>query len=96
MVTRMIELRRGKMDEASCRKALQQTNYFGTMLVQMGYADGLLGGATYSTADTVRPALQLVEGRTWKLDCFQLLRFGKGGRTAVYGRLLHQYQSERG
>lgn len=61
MVTRMIELRRGKMDEAACRKALQQTNYFGTMLVQMGYADGLLGGATYSTADTVRPALQLVK-----------------------------------
>ena len=36
-------------------------NYFGTMLVKMGKADALLGGATYSTADTVRPALQLVK-----------------------------------
>ncbi len=27
----------------------------------MGEADGLLGGATYSTADTVRPALQLIK-----------------------------------
>ena len=32
------------------------------MLVKMGYAaDCLLGGATYSTADTVRPALQLIK-----------------------------------
>ena len=77
MVTRMIELRRGKMDEASCRKALQQTNYFGTMLVQMGYADGLLGGATYSTADTVRPALQLVKaapGNSIVSSCFVLVK----------------------
>lgn len=61
MVMKMVELRRGKLDAERCRKALQSTNYFGTMLVQMGYADGLLGGATYSTADTVRPALQLVK-----------------------------------
>ena len=77
MVTRMIELRRGKMDETSCRKALQQTNYFGTMLVQMGYADGLLGGATYSTADTVRPALQLVKaapGNSIVSSCFVLVK----------------------
>ena len=56
MVRKMVELRRGKMDEEKVRTALKSTNYFGTMLVQMGYADGLLGGATYSTADTVRPA----------------------------------------
>ena len=40
--------------------ALHKGNYFGTMLVKMGVADCLLGGATYSTADTVRPALQLI------------------------------------
>lgn len=61
MVSKMVELRRGKMDEEACRKALYQTNYFGTMYVKMGGADGLLGGATYSTADTVRPALQLIK-----------------------------------
>lgn len=61
MAIKMVELRRGKLDMERCRKALESTNYFGTMLVQMGYADGLLGGATYSTADTVRPALQLVK-----------------------------------
>ena len=56
MVALMVELRKGKMTEEDCRKALSQANYFGTMLVKMGYADALLGGATYSTADTVRPS----------------------------------------
>ncbi len=60
MVEKMVELRKGKMSAEDCRKALSKGNYFGTMLVKMGFADSLLGGATYSTADTVRPALQLV------------------------------------
>lgn len=63
-VAKMVELRKGKMDEEACRKALSKSNYFGTMLVKMGFADGLVGGATYSTADTVRPALQLVKTKS--------------------------------
>ena len=63
MVAYMVELRKGKMTEDECRAALQKSNYFGTMLVKMGKADALLGGATYSTADTVRPALQIVKTR---------------------------------
>lgn len=61
MVEKMVELRKGKMTEEQVRGLLKQANYFGTMLVQMGKADCLLGGATYSTADTVRPALQLIK-----------------------------------
>ena len=61
MVQTLVELRKGKMSEEDCRKNLKKGNYFGTMLVKMGYADALLGGATYSTADTVRPALQIVK-----------------------------------
>lgn len=61
MVEKMVELRKGKMTEEQVRKALEGANYFGTMLVKMGKADCLLGGATYSTADTVRPALQLIK-----------------------------------
>ncbi|MCQ2447684.1 MAG: phosphate acetyltransferase, partial [Oscillibacter sp.] len=61
MVQTLVELRKGKMTEEECRKLLKQGNYFGTMLVKMGYADALLGGATYSTADTVRPALQIIK-----------------------------------
>ncbi|HIW60478.1 MAG TPA: phosphate acetyltransferase [Candidatus Anaerobutyricum avicola] len=61
MVEEMVNLRKGKMTEEQVRSALKQGNYFGTMLVKMGKADCLLGGATYSTADTVRPALQLIK-----------------------------------
>ena len=77
MVAKMVELRKGKMSEEECRKALFSGNYFGTMLVKMGYADSLLGGATYSTADTVRPALQIVKTRKGAhlvSSCFILAR----------------------
>ncbi|MGI6722644.1 MAG: phosphate acetyltransferase [Anaerovoracaceae bacterium] len=77
MVAKMVELRKGKMDENQCRDALQKGNYFGTMLVKMGVADALLGGATYSTADTVRPALQLIKtkpGNKSVSSCFILTR----------------------
>ena len=61
MVDKMVELRKGKMTKEECQELLKKSNYFGTMLVKMGKADSLLGGATYSTADTVRPALQIVK-----------------------------------
>lgn len=61
MVQEMVALRKGKMTEDQVRECLKAGNYFGTMLVKMGKADCLLGGATYSTADTVRPALQLIK-----------------------------------
>ena len=77
MVEKMVALRKGKMTAEECRAALAKGNYFGTMLVKLGYADALLGGATYSTADTVRPALQLVKtkpGAHLVSSCFILVR----------------------
>ena len=77
MVETMVALRKGKMSAEDCRKNLQKGNYFGTMLVKMGKADCLLGGATYSTADTVRPALQLIKtkpGSTLVSSCFIMVR----------------------
>ena len=77
MVDTMVELRKGKMSAEDCRAALAKSNYFGTMLVKMGLADALLGGATYSTADTVRPALQLVKtkkGANLVSSCFIMVR----------------------
>ena len=77
MVKTMFELRKGKMSEEDCRANLQKGNYFGTMLVKMGVADALLGGATYSTADTVRPALQVIKtkpGNSIVSSCFIMVR----------------------
>ena len=73
----MVELRKGKMTDEQFRDALSKGNYFGTMLVKMGKADCLLGGATYSTADTVRPALQLIKckpGISSVSSCFIMMR----------------------
>jgi len=86
MVALMVELRKGKMTEEQCRAALKKGNYFGTMLVKMGYADSLLGGATYSTADTVRPALQIIKtkpGSKIVSSCFILVRPSATGEREV-------------
>ena len=77
MVNTMVELRKGKQSAEECTALLKKSNYFGTMLVKMGKADCLLGGATYSTADTVRPALQLIKtkpGAHLVSSCFILVR----------------------
>ena len=78
MVELFLELRKGKgITEEEARQTLLSANYFGTMLVKMGIADSLLGGATYSTADTVRPALQLIKtkpGNSVVSSCFILVR----------------------
>ena len=86
MVETMVELRKGKMTPEQCRDALLQANYFGTMLVKMGYADALLGGATYSTADTVRPALQIIKtkpGSKIVSSCFIMVRDSATGNREV-------------
>ena len=86
MVEEMVALRKGKMTADECRATLLQANYFGTMLVKMGYADALLGGATYSTADTVRPALQLVKTKPQNKivsSCFIMVRPSATGSNEV-------------
>ncbi|MBC1284295.1 phosphate acetyltransferase [Listeria booriae] len=61
LVAAFIERRKGKATEEDARKILVDPNYFGTMLVYTGKADGLVSGAAHSTADTVRPALQIIK-----------------------------------
>ena len=86
LVQKMVDLRKGKMTEEECRAALKKSNYFGTMLVAAGKADCLLGGATYSTADTIRPALQLVKtkpGNSIVSSCFIMVRERSSGDNEV-------------
>lgn len=61
MVASFVERRKGKATEEQAREVLLDPNYFGTMLVYMDKADGLVSGAVNSTADTVRPALQIIK-----------------------------------
>lgn len=61
MVASFVERRKGKATEEDARKILLDENYFGTMLVHTNKAHGLVSGAAHSTADTVRPALQIIK-----------------------------------
>ena len=87
MVAEFCELRKSKgMTPEKALPILKQGNYFGTMLVKMGVADCLLGGATYSTADTVRPALQIIKtkpGNSIVSSCFILVRPSATGENEV-------------
>ena len=87
MVDMLYEIRRAKgMTKEQAEELCHKGNYFGTMLVKMGEADALLGGATYSTADTVRPALQIIKtkpDKTMVASCFILVRESATGGNAV-------------
>lgn len=87
MIDMFCELRKKKgVTKEQAVDILHQANYFGTMLVKMGVADALLGGATYSTADTVRPALQLIKtkpGNSVVSSCFILVRPSATGDNEV-------------
>jgi len=62
-VTCLAELRKSKgMTEEEARKILTESNtYFAVMMVKKGDADGLVSGACHSTADTLRPSLQILK-----------------------------------
>lgn len=58
----LYELRKSKgMTLEDAKKMVLNYNYFGTLMVKAGHADGLVSGANHSTADTVRPALQIIK-----------------------------------
>ncbi|WP_142351544.1 phosphate acetyltransferase [Staphylococcus caeli] len=61
LVSAFVERRKGKATEEQAQEMLKDVNYFGTMLVYTGKAEGLVSGAAHSTGDTVRPALQIIK-----------------------------------
>ena len=78
-VEKMYEIRKGKTSLEDCKRLLQGRNYFGVMMLHTGECDALLGGATYSTADTVRPALQIIKtkpGSKIVSSCFLMQKEG--------------------
>lgn len=58
----LFELRKAKgMTEEQAKELILNPVYFGMMMVKMEEADGLVSGAAHSTADTLRPALQIIK-----------------------------------
>jgi len=68
------------------RAQMNDATYYGTMMVKMGDADGLVSGACHSTADTLRPALQILKTApgtklvsAFFIMCTQTPQFGTDG-----------------
>lgn len=60
-VEKMVEMRKGKLTEDQAREQLQDTVVLGTMMLALDEVDGLVSGAVHTTANTVRPAFQLIK-----------------------------------
>lgn len=67
----LFELRKDKgMTFEQAQQIVLNHNYFGTLMVKSGDADGMVSGANHSTADTVRPALQIIKSaKTGRIAC---------------------------
>lgn len=57
----MVELRKGKLAAAQAKEQLQDSVVLGTMMLALNEVDGLVSGAVHTTANTVRPAFQLIK-----------------------------------
>ncbi|MCX8074711.1 MAG: phosphate acetyltransferase [Clostridia bacterium] len=61
-VEKFYELRKSKgITIEQAHKTIEDSVYFGVMMVKLGEADGLVSGAIHSTSDTLRPALQIIK-----------------------------------
>lgn len=70
---KLYELRKEKgMTEEKARELVQDPVYYGMMMIKSEKADGLVSGAAHSTADTLRPALQILKTApgTKLVSCF--------------------------
>ena len=62
-VEKFVELRKGKNTKEEAQALVKNVNYFGTMMVKLDEADGMVSGTVHTTGDTVRPALQIIKTR---------------------------------
>ena len=61
-VPRLVELRKNKgMTEVVAREQLEDNVVLGTLMLEKGVVDGLVSGAVHTTANTIRPPLQLIK-----------------------------------
>ena len=69
--------RQGQVLVVQARDQLADPNFFGTMMVASGDADGMVSGACHSTAATIRPGLQVSESMPhcpWLLALYDTFR----------------------
>jgi len=85
LLEQLVAIRNGKNTEEELSQWLEKGNYLGTMMVKAGLADGLVGGATYSTGDTVRPSLQIVKTKPGISKVSSAMVMVRGDEKYIYG-----------
>lgn len=79
-----VERRQGKNTLAQAQEWLKEPSYFGTMLVYEKIADGMVSGAVHSTANTVRPALQIIKTKPGQKRVSGAMILEKGDELLVF------------
>jgi phosphate acetyltransferase len=79
-----VERRQGKNTLAQAQEWLKEPSYFGTMLVYEKIADGMVSGAVHSTANTVRPALQIIKTKPGQKRVSGAMLLEKGAELLVF------------
>ena len=85
LVDAVDERRKGKATKEQAVELLDNVNYFGTMLVYTGKAEGLVSGAAHSTGDTVRPALQIIKTKPGVSRTSGIFFMIKGDEQYIFG-----------
>ncbi|MCO6236988.1 phosphate acetyltransferase [Staphylococcus epidermidis] len=85
LVDAFVERRKGKATKEQAVELLDNVNYFGTMLVYTGKAEGLVSGAAHSTGDTVRPALQIIKNKPGVSRTSGIFFMIKGDEQYIFG-----------
>lgn len=87
LVSALYEKRKDKgLDMSGAEKLIDDPVYFGTMMVELSLADGLVAGAEIATADTFKPAFQIIKGKTkeTKVSSFFVMVREYEGKEQVY------------
>lgn len=79
------ELRKEKgVSKEDALKTAKNPNYFGTLMMKAGDADGMVSGAAHSTADTVRPALQIIKSARKDMAVSSFFFMSKEDKTYIF------------
>jgi len=85
-VAEYVKLRAHKgITEAQAREIMRDDSYFGTMLVQLGIADGMVSGASHTTAHTIKPAFEFVRTKPGVSVVSSVFLMALADRVLVYG-----------
>jgi len=85
-VAEYVRLRAHKgVTDAQARETMKDVSYFGTMLVQLGLADGMVSGAAHTTAHTIKPAFEFVRTKPGVSVVSSVFLMALADRVLVYG-----------